>query len=220
MPTTYSPPFIFTATYTLGALSLTGLSGLMLTNPQLYHKHILRSTNPSTTDLFISTQFTNSTQEVLQSTIRSSGIFLLSTSIGLFAARNHYPSSFLLLGSVSLGVAAGHAYLLKPIFTNDILRRAWLEETERVAKMGVVVGVNALTVLISLWAGLSYGGWPWHAERMFFSAPVVSSSSQTFVSGNSDDFDLEGVVNVFVKGAVELAGGVGGIIQGVLASSS
>ncbi|KAF3180694.1 hypothetical protein TWF788_006718 [Orbilia oligospora] len=220
MPTTYSPPFLFTATHTLGTLSLTGLSTLMLTNPHLYHKHILRSTNPSTTDLFISTQFTNSTQEVLNSSIRSSGIFLLSTSIGLFATRNHYPSSFYLLSTVSLGVAAGHAYLLKPILTNDILRRAWLEESERVAKMGVVVGVNALTVLISLWAGLSYGGWPWHAERMFFSAPVGNPSGQSFGSGNPDDFDLEGVVNVFVKGAVELAGGVGGLLQGVLAASS
>ncbi|KAK6354067.1 hypothetical protein TWF730_008485 [Orbilia blumenaviensis] len=219
MPTTYTPPFIFTAAHTLGTLSLTGLSALMLTNPQLYHKHILRSVNPSTTDLFISTQFTNSTQEVLQTTIQSSGIFLLSTSIGLFATRNHYPSSFILLSTVSLGVAAGHAYLLRPIITNGILRRAWLEETERVTKMGVVVGVNALTFLIGLWAGLSYGGWPWYAERMFFSAPVVSSSSQSF-SGNADDFDLEGVVNVFVKGAVELAGGVGGILQGVLAASS
>ncbi|KAK6334996.1 hypothetical protein TWF718_010437 [Orbilia javanica] len=220
MPTTYTPPFLFTASYTLSTLSITGLSALMLTNPQLYHKHILRSTNPTTTDLFISTQFTNSTQEVLNSTIQTSGIFLLTTSLGLFATRNHHPSSFLLLSTVSLGVAAGHAYLLRPVFTNDILRKAWLEETERVTKMGVVIGVNALTALIGLWAGLSYGGWPWHAERMFFSTPVVSSSSQAFVSGNPDDFDLEGVVNVFVKGAVELAGGVGGILQGVLAASS
>ncbi|KAK6529523.1 hypothetical protein TWF281_008695 [Arthrobotrys megalospora] len=220
MPTTYSPPFIFTATHTLGTLSLTSLSALMLTSPNLYHKHVLRSTTPSTTDLFISTQFTNSTQEVLYTTIRSSGIFLLSTSIGLFATRNHYPSSFIMLSTVSLGVAAGHAYLLRDIITNAILRKAWLEETERVAKMGVVVGVNALTMLIGLWAGLSYGGWPWHAERMFFSTPVVSSANANFGGGNVDDFDIEGVVNVFVKGAVELAGGVGGIISTVLASSS
>ncbi|KAF3920570.1 hypothetical protein ABW20_dc0110700 [Dactylellina cionopaga] len=219
MPTTYHPPFIFSATHTIGTLSLTSLSTLMIASPQLYHKHIIRSTIPTTTDLFVATQFTNSTQSVLHSTIRSSGIMLLGTSLGLFATRNSHPSSFTVMTTVALGVAASHAYMLRDILSNAILRRAWLEETERVAKVGVVIGVNVLTATISLWAGLSYGGWPWTAERGFFAntTHTVQTAASSY-RGVDDDLDLEGVVNVFVKGAVELAGGVSGILQGILSS--
>ncbi|KAF3907820.1 hypothetical protein AA313_de0202270 [Arthrobotrys entomopaga] len=217
MPTTYTPPFIFTASHTLSTLSLTSLSSLMIATPHLYHKHILRSTSPSTTDLFTTTQFTNSTQSVLHSTIRSSGVFLLGTTLGLLSTRTSHPSTFTIMTTVSLGIAAGHAYLLKDTLSNAILRQAWLDETERVVKMGVVVGVNLLTGMVGFWAAVSYGGWPWGVERStsaaaatFFAPPVVNNVSKV------EDFDIEGVVNVFVKGAVELAGGVTGIIQGFL----
>ncbi|EPS40657.1 hypothetical protein H072_5442 [Dactylellina haptotyla CBS 200.50] len=219
MPTTYHPPLFFTASHTFTTLSLTSLSAFMISSPQLYHKHIIRSTNPSTTDLFVSTQFTNSTQSILYSTIRSSGMMLLGTSIGLFATRHSHPSSFTVMTTVTLGVAAGHAYMLKDILSNAILRRSWLQETERVTKMGVIVGVNVLTAMISLWAGLSYGGWPWRAERSFFTGATQTVHTASSSYSGADELDIEGVVNVFVKGAVELAGGVTGILQGFLQNS-
>ncbi|KAK6541851.1 hypothetical protein TWF694_007629 [Orbilia ellipsospora] len=222
MPTIYTPPFIFTASHTLGTLSLTSLSTLMIATPHLYHKHILRSTSPSTTDLFTTTQFTNSTQQVLHATIRSSGVFLLGTTLGLLSTRNSNPSTFTIMTTVSLGIAAGHAYLLKDTLSNAILRNAWLEDTERVTKMGVVVGVNLLTGIVGFWAAVSYGGWPWGVERTsstFFAAPAVGAVNASRAV-TADDFDIEGVVNVFVKGAVELAGGVTGIIQGFLNDKS
>ncbi|KAF3931593.1 hypothetical protein ABW19_dt0209808 [Dactylella cylindrospora] len=210
----YTPPLAFTTTHTISTISLTSLSALMILTPQLYHKHIIRSANPSTTDLFISTQFTNSTQSVLHSTIRSSGILLLGTSIGLFATR-HQPASFTIMASVTASVAAGHAVMLKDVIMNTVLRRSWLRETERVVKMGVVIGVNTLVAGISLWAGLSYGGWPWSVVPGYFSSPVVQSAVP--VSRVADgDIDVEAIVNGVVKGAVELAGGVSGVIKGFL----
>ncbi|EWC44824.1 hypothetical protein DRE_06462 [Drechslerella stenobrocha 248] len=218
MPTyTYTPPFVFTATHALGALSLTTLSGLMISSPRLYHKHIIRATNPSTTDLFISTQFTAATQDVLHNSIRSTGALLLGTTVGIFAARNSHPSSFTVLASVSAAVAAAHVVLLQDVLTSRVLRRAWLQETERVVKLGVVVGVNALTAGVSLWAALSFGGWPWAAEGGFFAPVAVHAAA---VTGAGEELDLEGVVNVFVKGAVELAGGIGGVVQTLMAASA
>ncbi|KAJ6259707.1 hypothetical protein Dda_5345 [Drechslerella dactyloides] len=216
--TTYTPPFIFAATHTLGALTLTSLSATMIASPPLYHRHIIRATNPSTTDLFISTQFTAATQGVLHSYIRSTGILLLGGTIGVFATRNCHPASFTILSSMAAGVAAAHAYLLRDVITSAILRRAWLQETERVVKLGVVVGVNLLTAGVGLYASLSYGGWPWSAERNFFGMTSSTTTIQAGAGGGPGDveLDLEAVANAFVKSAVDLAGGIGGIIGSLL----
>ncbi|KAF3922636.1 hypothetical protein ABW21_db0200852 [Orbilia brochopaga] len=216
--TTYSPPFIFTATHTLGTIGLTSLSAIMIGSPALYHRHIIRSTNPSTTDLFISTQFTSATQGVLHSYIRSTGILLLGGTIGVCATRNHHPANFTILSSMAAGVAAAHAYLLRDVISSAILRRAWLQETERVVKLGVVVGVNLLTAGIGLYASLSYGGWPWTAERSFFGVAQTATAGVTAGPGGvvDGDIDLEKVVNTFVKAAVEVAGGIGGVLQSLL----
>ncbi|KAK6344253.1 hypothetical protein TWF696_007895 [Orbilia brochopaga] len=215
--TTYTPPFIFSATHTLGAVTLTSLSAAMIASPALYHRHIIRSTNPSTTDLFISTQFTSATQGVLHSYIRSTGILLLGGTIGVCATRNSHPANFTILSSMAAGVAAAHAYLLCDVITSAILRRAWLQETERVVKLGVVVGVNLLTAGVGLYASLSYGGWPWYAERSFFGVAPTATVVTAGGGGVGDgDLDLEGVVNVFVKAAVDVAGGIGGVLQSLL----
>lgn len=124
------------------------------------------------------------------------------------------------MAAVTASVAVGHLYLLKDVITTPILRTAWLKETERVTKMSVVIGVNLLTAGIGIWAGLSYGGWPWTQHGGYFSSPVINSAgagaSGAGTATGLEDLDLDKLVNTVAKGVLEITGGVTGLVKGFL----
>ena len=187
-------PALFSLTYAAFQASNTLLASFMLVSPSSYHTYILRPCLPSTTDLYSETQFTDLTKHHLLAQIRSTGISLLSTSLYLFFSPGSKSYiSYRAIFFSSLGVVASHSLLLYPIFKEQRMRQSWLDDRERVWKVMGLVGINVLVAVLAGWASL--GTWPWPAWE---TAPGI----------NVFDAKVGGLVEGFVKGIEDMAGGV------------